>query len=76
MTEVEKFYEWLLKIQSIHLADNQKMVKAFEKLTSQDPNHRPTTDHQNIYKIEITKNPIFTIAYLISIARRAKGFAH
>lgn len=34
MTEVEKFYEWLLKIQSIHLADNQKMVKAFEKFNN------------------------------------------
>ena len=31
MSEVEKFYEWMLKIGSIHLADNQQMSKAFEQ---------------------------------------------
>lgn len=30
MKEVENFYEWLLKIKNIHLADNDKMSKAFE----------------------------------------------
>ena len=30
MKEVENFYEWLLKIKNIHLADNDKMIKAFE----------------------------------------------
>lgn len=29
MEDVEKFYEWLVKIKSIHLADNQRMSKAF-----------------------------------------------
>ena len=33
MTEVEKFYEWMLKIQSIHLADNEQMYKAFETIS-------------------------------------------
>ena len=31
MSEVEKFYEWMVKVGSIHLADNQQMSKAFEK---------------------------------------------
>lgn len=30
MTEVEKFYEWMLQMNSIHLADNYKMTKAYE----------------------------------------------
>ncbi len=34
MTEVEKFYEWMLKIGSIHLADNQQMSKAFEQFNN------------------------------------------
>lgn len=29
MEDVTKFYEWLLKIKSIHLADNQGMDKAY-----------------------------------------------
>jgi hypothetical protein len=32
MEEVNKFYEWMLKIKSIHLADNARMSRAFEKL--------------------------------------------
>ena len=32
MTEVEKFYEWMLKMGNIHLADNIQMSKAFEKV--------------------------------------------
>ena len=27
-----KFYEWMLKIKSIHLADNLQMSKAFEAI--------------------------------------------
>lgn len=30
MEEVEKFYQWLEKMGSIHLADNYKMTKAYE----------------------------------------------
>jgi len=29
MEDVTKFYEWLLKIKSIHLADNNRMDKAY-----------------------------------------------
>jgi len=32
MEEVNKFYEWMLKIKSIHLADNEKMSNAFNKI--------------------------------------------
>jgi hypothetical protein len=30
MEETLKFYEWLLKIKNIHLADNERMYKAYE----------------------------------------------
>jgi hypothetical protein len=30
MEDVNKFYEWLVKIKSIHLADNYRMSKAFD----------------------------------------------
>ena len=29
MEEVTRFYEWLLKVKSIHLADNQGMNRAY-----------------------------------------------
>lgn len=30
MEDVTKFYEWLFKMKSIHLADSQRMSKAYE----------------------------------------------
>ena len=30
MEDVTKFYEWLVKMKSIHLADNQGMTKAYQ----------------------------------------------
>jgi hypothetical protein len=32
MEEVNKFYEWLLKMGSVHLADNKKMNRAYAKI--------------------------------------------
>jgi hypothetical protein len=32
MEEAERFYEWLLKIKNIYLADNQKMCEAYDKI--------------------------------------------
>ena len=32
MENVNKFYEWMLAIGNIHLADNDKMTKAFQKV--------------------------------------------
>ena len=32
MTEVEKFYEWMLKLGNIYLSDNEGMTKAFQKI--------------------------------------------
>lgn len=32
MEDVNKFYEWMLKMGNIHLADNEQMSKAFEKV--------------------------------------------
>lgn len=33
MKEAEKFYEWLLKMKNIYLADNERMAKAYGKVT-------------------------------------------
>jgi hypothetical protein len=33
MEDVNKFYEWMLKMGNIHLADNLQMSKAFEKFS-------------------------------------------
>jgi hypothetical protein len=32
MEDAQKFYEWLVKMKSIHLADNQSMAKAYEQV--------------------------------------------
>ena len=32
MEEAMRFYEWLLKIKSIHLADNERMTIAYNKI--------------------------------------------
>jgi hypothetical protein len=32
MEDAIRFYEWLLKIKSIHLADNERMSLAYEKI--------------------------------------------
>jgi hypothetical protein len=32
MQEASKFYEWMLKIKSVHLANNTKMSEAYEKI--------------------------------------------
>jgi len=29
MEEAQRFYEWLLKMKNIHLADNERMAKAY-----------------------------------------------
>ena len=33
-TNVEKFYRWMLRINSVHLADNAKMAAAFHKIAT------------------------------------------
>jgi hypothetical protein len=32
VTEVQKFYDWMAKMNSIHLADNERMNKAFDSV--------------------------------------------
>ena len=32
MENVNKFYEWMLAMGNIHLADNEQMSKAFERV--------------------------------------------
>jgi hypothetical protein len=36
MENLEKFYEWMLKMNNIHLADNAKMAKAYEAIVESD----------------------------------------
>jgi len=31
-TEVQKFYDWMAKMHSIHLADNERMSRAYESV--------------------------------------------
>jgi hypothetical protein len=36
MENQERFYEWMLKMGSIHLADNARMSRAFEVIAESD----------------------------------------
>jgi len=36
MENQQRFYDWMLKIASIHLADNARMSKAFEVVAESD----------------------------------------
>jgi hypothetical protein len=36
MENLERFYEWMLKIGNIHLANNEKMAKAYEVIMESD----------------------------------------
>lgn len=36
-TNLERFYEWLLMCNNVHLADNAQVLKAFEKIPTLKP---------------------------------------
>lgn len=36
MENLERFYEWMLKMNNIHLADNQRMARAYETIAKSD----------------------------------------
>ena len=36
MTNIEEFYEWMLKVRNIHLADFQSMDRAFNIIIEND----------------------------------------
>jgi len=36
MENQERFYEWMLKMGNIHLASNEKMNKAYERIAESD----------------------------------------
>ena len=36
MENLERFYEWMLKMGNVHLADNEKMAKAYEAIVKSD----------------------------------------
>lgn len=36
MENLERFYEWMLKIGNVHLANNEKMAKAYEAIVESD----------------------------------------
>jgi hypothetical protein len=52
MEEVEKFYEWLEKMKSVHLADNYKMNKAYEIV------YENSIDLRKPKKFNLNKAPI------------------
>ena len=47
MEEVDKFYAWLLKIKSIHLADNQRMSEAYEIVYKNSIKHLKQKNESN-----------------------------
>ena len=36
MENLERFYEWMLKMGNVYLADNEKMAKAYEAIVKSD----------------------------------------
>jgi hypothetical protein len=34
--KVDKFYEWMIKINSIHFSDNKAMTEAYNKITNEE----------------------------------------
>jgi len=36
MENVNRFYEWMLAMGNIHLADNEQMLKAYEAIAESD----------------------------------------
>lgn len=36
MENLERFYEWMLKMGNVHLANNEKMSKAYEVIIASD----------------------------------------
>ena len=39
MEDALKFYEWLKKMGNIHLADNERMIRAYEKIIENSNNN-------------------------------------
>jgi hypothetical protein len=40
MTNLEKFYDWMLKVQNVHMADMQSMDRAFNIIIENDEDIR------------------------------------
>ena len=38
MENLENFYEWMLKIGNVYLADNEKMARAYEAIAESNKN--------------------------------------
>lgn len=55
MKEVENFYEWLLKMNSVHLADNYKMTKAYDIVYENSQKFKRTKVKFNLNKKPIEK---------------------
>jgi hypothetical protein len=36
MENLERFYEWMLKMGNVHLANNEKMARAYEAIAESD----------------------------------------
>jgi hypothetical protein len=51
MEEAIKFYEWLLKIKSIHLADNERMCKAYAKVIENSNEMKEKYERKKMVKL-------------------------
>jgi hypothetical protein len=36
MENLDRFYDWMLRMGNVHLADNEKMAKAYEAIAKSD----------------------------------------
>jgi hypothetical protein len=36
MENLDRFYDWMLRMGNVHLADNEKMAKAYEAIAESD----------------------------------------
>jgi hypothetical protein len=56
MEDVNKFYEWLRKVGSVHLADNYKMTKAYEIVYQNSIDLRKPKGSINLRKKKCTQS--------------------
>jgi len=47
MENLERFYDWMLAMGNVHLADNEKMAKAYEAIIASDAKANPTPKTNN-----------------------------
>jgi len=56
MEDVNKFYDWLLKVGSVHLADNNRMDKAYQIVYNNSIDLRKPKGSINLKKKKCTQS--------------------